>query len=373
MRVMFVITRGNDLGGAQSYVRDVARRFSADGHEVHVVAGATGALTDALAAAGIATSACPGLLRQIHPLHDPRAVRHLTRLIRAYRPDLVSCHSSKAGMIGRIAARMTGTPCLFTVHGWAFIDTVPWPVRTAYRWMERSCARLADRIVCVSEQVRQMGIDAGIDPATLTLIHNGLPDVALQLRADPGAGQPRAIMVARFAAPKDHATVIRALAQVPELQLDFVGDGPDEAAARQLAAETGVAGRIAFLGRRTDVPHVLARSHIFVLSSLSEAFPISTLEAMRAGLPTVVANVGGAGEAVRHGETGLLFERGDAAELAARLRVLAADPALRARMGARARARFEAEFTFERMYRATYDVYRAALRPAVVPEPVMET
>ena len=373
MRVMFVITRGDDLGGAQSYVRDVARRFAQDGHEVHVVAGATGALTDALSAMGIASSSCPGLLRQVHPLHDPRAVRHLTRLIREFQPDLVSCHSSKAGTIGRIAARLTGTPCVFTVHGWAFIDTVPQPIRGAYRWMERGCARLADRIVCVSDQVRQMGIDAGIAPDKLTLIHNGLPDTPRQLRADPGAGEPRAIMVARFAAPKDHATVIRALARVPGLRLDFVGDGPDEAAARQLARETGVADRIDFLGRRTDVPHLLARSHFFVLSSLSEAFPISTLEAMRAGLPTVVADVGGAGEAVRDGETGFLFPRADDERLAAHLRLLAIDPALRARMGAAARARLEAEFTFERMYRATFDVYRSALRPAVVPEPVMET
>lgn len=372
MRVMFVITRGDDLGGAQSYVRDVARRFVEDGHDVHVVAGATGALTDALAAMGISAASCPGLLRQVHPLHDPRAVRHLARLIRENQPDLVSCHSSKAGMIGRVAARLTGTPCVFTVHGWAFIDTVPQPIRGAYRWMERGCAHLADRIVCVSAQVRQMGIAAGIDPAKLTLIHNGLPDTPRQLRANPGEGAPRAIMVARFAAPKDHATVIRALALVPELRLDFVGDGPEEAAAKQLAQQTGVADRIAFLGRRTDVPHLLAKSHIFLLSSLSEAFPISTLEAMRAGLPTVVADVGGAGEAVRHGETGFLFSRADADGLAAHLRALGNDAGLRARMGAAARARFEADFTFERMYRTTLDVYRSAMRPAAMSEAVME-
>lgn len=373
MRLMFVITRGDDLGGAQAHVRDLTRRLAADGHQVHVVVGATGALTDELEASGIATSSCPGLLRQVHPVHDPRAVRQLARMIRAFAPDLVTTHSSKAGTIGRIAARVAGVPCVFTVHGWAFIDTVPRPVRDAYRWLERGCAPLARKIICVSDQVRQMGIEAGIDARRFVVVHNGLFDLPAGFRADPGAAEPRAIMVARFAAPKDHATVIRALPQVPGLRLDFVGDGPDEAAARRLAAELGVADRVTFLGRRTDVPELLARSQIFILSSHSEAFPISTLEAMRAGLPVLVANVGGAGEAVRHGETGYLFERADHAALAGRLRALAADPALRAAMGAAGRRLFEEEFTFERMYERTVGVYEAVLATASRPAPVLES
>lgn len=361
MRILFVITRGDDIGGAQMHVRDVTRRLAADGHEIHVVVGATGPLTDELEAAGISTSSCPGLLRQIHPVHDVRAVRQLARTIREFRPDLVTTHSSKAGIVGRLAARLAGAPCIFTVHGWAFIDTVRQPIRETYRQLERGCAHFARHVICVSNQVHQMGVDAGIDPQKLVVVHNGMPDIPAQLRANPGAADPRAVMVARFAAPKDHASVIKALAHVPTLRLDFVGDGPDQETARQLAADAGVADRITFLGRRTDVSEVLARSQIFILSSHSEGFPVSTLEAMRAGLPTVVSKVGGAGEAVHDGQTGFLFARADPIGLAARLNALVADPDLRSRMGAAARRRYEAEFTFERMYERTVGIYESAL------------
>lgn len=372
MRLMFVITRGDEIGGAQMHVRDLVRRLAADGHDVHVVVGASGALTDELEAVGIPTSSCSGLLRQIHPVHDARAVRQLARMIRAFAPDLVTCHSSKAGIIGRLAARAAGVPCIFTVHGWAFIVTVRQPVRGTYKVLERGCARLARRVVCVSHQVHQMGIDAGVDAAKLVVVHNGMPDVATHLRANPGSDNPRAVMVARFASPKDHASVIRAMARVPGLKLDFVGDGPDEDAAKALAGEIGVTDRIAFLGRRTDVAEILARSHIFILSSLSEGFPISTLEAMRAGLPVVVSNVGGAGEAVRDGETGFLFARANLDELADRMNRLAADAGLRASMGAAGRQFYEAEFTFERMYQRTLAIYESALEIAGQPSPALE-
>jgi glycosyltransferase involved in cell wall biosynthesis len=174
-------------------------------------------------------------------------------------------------------------------------------------------------------------------------------------------------MVARFASPKDHASVIRALPNVPGLRLAFAGDGPDEDAAKALARELGVSDRITFLGSRKDVAELLARSQIFILSSLSEGFPISTLEAMRAGLPVVVSAVGGAGEAVRHGETGLLFERANPAALADHLRRLTADAALRASMGTAGRRLFEAEFTFERMYHRTLEIYEAAISAAGEP------
>jgi glycosyltransferase involved in cell wall biosynthesis len=373
MRLMFVITRGDDLGGAQTHVRDITRRLAADGHQVHVVVGATGSLTEELQSAGIWTSSCPGLLRQVHPVHDLRAVWQLARMIGEFAPDLVTTHSSKAGMVGRLAAKLAGTPCIFTVHGWAYIDTVPQPIRGAYRWMERGCAHLASQVICVSHKVRQMGVDAGIDPRKFVVVPNGLFDVPDGLRATPGLESPRAVMVARFAAPKDHATVLRSLIHVPGLKLDFVGDGPDEEPARRLAGELGVADRVAFLGRRTDVPEILSRSQIFILSSLSEAFPISTLEAMRAGLPVVVSSVGGAGEAVRDGESGYLVERANPKGLAERLGRLAADPALRTNMGAAGRKLFEAEFTFERMYERTLAVYESVLATAALPSPVLET
>jgi glycosyltransferase involved in cell wall biosynthesis len=345
-------------------VRDLASRLVADGHEALVVAGSTGALTEALVESGVPTVVCAGLLREIHPWHDARAVAALVGIIRRFRPNLITTHSSKAGMVGRLAAAVTGTPCLYTVHGWAFNDGSAASRRALCRWLERATAPLAARIICVSEHDRRIGAAAGIRPWRLVTIHNGIPDVSSSLRAEPGKPGPvRVVMVARFAPPKDHSTLLHAVRDVEDVELDLVGDGPAQPAAEALARELGIENRVHFLGRRADVAEMLARAHLLVLTSLSEGFPLSTLEAMRAGLPVVISAVGGAPEAVEEGVTGFLVGRGDVAGLRDRLAALARDRELRDRLGQAARARYEARYTFDRMYGATLDVY-GAVAPA---------
>jgi glycosyltransferase involved in cell wall biosynthesis len=133
---------------------------------------------------------------------------------------------------------------------------------------------------------------------------------------------------------------------------------------RDLAIED----RVRFLGARDDVPALLAGSQAFALCSRSEGFPLSTLEAMRAGLPVVVSNVGGAPEAVLDGQTGYVVSDNTSAGWAERLARLACDPALRGRMGAAARAHYEQRFTFEQMYGQTAAIYRLATRQSVNPD-----
>jgi glycosyltransferase involved in cell wall biosynthesis len=171
----------------------------------------------------------------------------------------------------------------------------------------------------------------------------------------------RIVMVARFEPQKDHRTLLEAFAPLENAHLDLVGSGPGEESVRALVAERGLADRVRFLGHRADVAEVLACSHVFALISNWEGFPRSTLEAMRAGLPTVVSAVGGAAEAIVEGSTGYVVPRGDAVTLRARLSLLAGDPTLRAQLGQAARRRYEDYFTFERMYRDTLAVYHVAV------------
>ena len=350
MRVMYVITRGDDIGGAQMMVRDLAIGTRERGHEVRVVTGIGGPLTEQLAEHGIESRICPGMLREIDPRQDVRAVRAMTDLIREFGPDLVTAHSSKAGVVGRIAARRAGVPAMFTAHGWAFTGGVPQPKRTIYRLIERAMERFSDRIVCVSDYDRNLALAAGMSPTRVVTIHNALNDIDPSLRAVPDEGSPvRLVKIARFAQPKDHETLFRALTTLPDLEVDLVGDGPGLDDARRLADDLGLGPRIHFLGQRTDVEEILARSHIFVLSSRWEGFPRSTLEAMRAGLPVVVSNVGGAPEALTDGVTGFLVAAGDREQLAERVRDLVRSPQLRREMGEAGRARYEREFTFGTM------------------------
>lgn len=362
MKLLMIITRGDEVGGAQIHLRELCRGLLSAGHEVQVVAGSGGILTGALETMGIACRICPSLLREIHPVRDVRAVADLRRIIRAVRPDLVCTHSTKAGIIGRVAARLSGVPSTFTAHGWAFVDAVPQPQRSIYRTLERFAAPLASRVICVSEHDRRIGIAAGMSARRLVTIHNGLPDEVVEQSEPRQLGDPvRAVMVARFATPKDHRTVIAALRDVPGVVLDLVGDGPDLPAVHQYASESGMDERVNFLGNRDDVPAILARSDIFVLSSDREGFPLSTLEAMRASLPVVVSNVGGAPEAIGPDETGLLVTARDAAGFRDALNMLANDPERRRAMGRAGRERFLSEFSFPTMLAKTLAVYDAAL------------
>jgi glycosyltransferase involved in cell wall biosynthesis len=197
----------------------------------------------------------------------------------------------------------------------------------------------------------------------MTTIHNGMLDVDSSLRADPAISPPRMIMVARFEAQKDHETLFRALDRLKHLEwrLDLVGGGPDEERFKSLANELGLAGRITFHGHSADVARLLARSQIFLLITNWEGFPRSTLEAMRAGLPSIVTDVGGNREAFATGAEGVAVPHRSVGELAAAVERLVSDPAMRAEMGARARRTYEEHFTFEIMYRRYLAEYRRLL------------
>ena len=224
-------------------------------------------------------------------------------------------------------------------------------------------APLAARIICVSAYDRQLAVAAGIAPRRLVTIHNGMPDVPPADRADPMTSAPvRIVMVARFAPQKDHMTLLRAVAALDGVHLDLVGEGPTLAATRELAWRLGIDERVHFLGHRDDVPAILARAHIFALISNWEGFPRSTLEAMRAGLPAVVTDVGGAAEAIVEEETGFVIPPRDENATRERLQGLVADPRRRGAMGAAARRRYEEQFTFEPLFARTYAVYQESVR-----------
>jgi glycosyltransferase involved in cell wall biosynthesis len=179
-------------------------------------------------------------------------------------------------------------------------------------------------------------------------------------------------MVARYGAQKDHPTLLRALASLQRhpWELDLIGDGPLMGDTEALARELGLAGRVHFLGQRNDVDRRLASAQISLLITNWEGFPLSILEAMRAGLPVVASDVGGVAESVRDGESGFLVARGDVAQLRDRIERLLADPHLRRRLGASGRERFVRDFTLDVSVAKTLAVYRdtlagaGAVRPA---------
>jgi glycosyltransferase involved in cell wall biosynthesis len=276
----------------------------------------------------------------------------------------VHASSSKAGVLGRLAAVVAGVPIrIFTVHGWAF-SAYSGLASMAYLWADRTAARVTTMTICVSEHERATGLRARTCRPERTVVIPNAVDVAAAPRAGGDRPLPRLITVGRLKAPKDFSTLLRALAGLEPRSFEealIVGSGPDRSRVEQELSSLGLGGRVRVLGERQDVRTLLADSDVFVLSSRSEGLPVSVLEAMAAGLPVVASDVGGLRELVVEGETGLLVPPADPEALAAALQGLLADRALRRRLGAAGRARAEARFDLAPFRRAHLEVYRREL------------
>ncbi|MBA3658870.1 MAG: glycosyltransferase family 4 protein [Gemmatimonadales bacterium] len=360
MKLAYVITRSEPMGGAQVHVRDLSLAFRAQGHEVTVFTGDAGHFTSDLSEHGVPWAIVPHLQTRINLLHDLRAVKELKIALERVEPDLISAHSSKAGIVARLAGRMLKVPVIFTAHGWAFTTGTAPASAALYRTIERLAAPLAARIITVSQFDRDLAVRRGVcPPDRVVAVHNGMPDIPADQLAAPDRSPPRLIMVARFEPQKDQTSLLEALAGLTDLgwSLDLVGDGPLLPAARAQVERLGLVERVRFLGPRRDVARLLAGSQIFVLTTRWEGLPRSILEAMRAGLPVVASDVGGVHECVSDGTTGFVTPRGGVDAVRDRLRRLLGDPALRRTMGERSRQTYERSFRLEHTVAHTLGVY----------------
>ncbi|MEM8638275.1 MAG: glycosyltransferase family 4 protein [Cyanobacteria bacterium P01_G01_bin.54] len=363
MKILIFITRSDTLGGAQVHVKDLSIALQSHGHVVLVVTGHPGIFTDVLDSLGLYSTYCPSLQRSINVPKDIRCIFEMWNIIRTFDPDLVTLHSSKAGILGRIVSFFAGhKPCIFTVHGWGFRGFSRFK-QLVLKLLELIVEPFADKIICVSNYDREVGLELGIPTRKLVGIHNGIPDVPRNLQARSVSTNPMSlVMVARMDIPKDHDTLLQAIQFIDNVELKLVGDGQRYFEIADKVERLGLSQKVELLGFRSNIPLIIVQSDVFVLISHWEGFPLTTLEAMRAGLPVIVSDVGGASEAVIEGQTGYCIPEGDVESLRNRIQVLADDPKLRKRMGQAARKHYEENFTFERMFQKTLTVYEEVLR-----------
>lgn len=382
MRILHVITR-MILGGAQeNTLLSVLGQMDA-GHEVRLISGPSlgpeGSLVREALDAGVDYVEIPSLLRAIRAVDDVRACRALARQIREFNPDVVHTHSSKAGILGRMAAWRYGVPfVVHTIHGLPFHPYQSVLLNRLYIFAERFGAKRCHRILSVADAMTDQAVYAGIAPrAKFETVYSGM-------RMDPFLNENRDIQalrtelgiepedivigkIARLFELKGHEYLLQAFAdlwkQEPRLRLLLVGDGVRRQELCRLAERFGIGDRIVWAGLvpHDRVPDMIACMDMVVHCSLREGLARVLPQALLSGKPTVSFDVDGAREVIIDGKTGWLVPPRDVGALTEIVQAVLADPEEAATRARRGRELCRERFDWRTMASRLLDIYQKGL------------
>jgi glycosyltransferase involved in cell wall biosynthesis len=374
--VCHIITK-LELGGAQENTLFTVSHLDPARFRPVLITGEPGLLDDdARKLPGVEFYQVSSLVREMRPLSDLRALVSLTKLLRRLKPLIVHTHSSKAGILGRLAAWLAGVPLIIhSIHGFGFTRYQSPPVRRTLIALEWLAARITTRFFSVSEANRRLGMELGLfADDRCTVIRSGVDLEAIrrtrvnttakkrELGLEPG--RPVVGMVAPMKPQKAPLDFVRVAARVagekPETQFLFIGGGELRGAIEAEIARLGLVKSFRLTGWRRDVPALMRCLDVFVLTSLWEGLPRVYLEALASGVPVVGTRVDGAAEVVRDGVNGYLLAPGDVPGLAERVLALLANPTLAADMGKRGGS-LPPEFDIHDMVRRQAEEYTRLL------------
>lgn len=363
VNILTIIT-SSDIGGAQIHVKDLAVELKRLGNQITILVGSEDPeFPQMLEDLNIPYHIVNNLIRSINPIKDFKAYKEIRQIIKEVKPDLLTLHSSKAGILGRIVAYFEKIPSTFTIHGWVFTDSTNKQKQAVYKLIEKAGALLPTHLIAVSKYDGKIGVQQKIcKHKKLTVIQNGMPDIEPHLMSKPESETPKLIMIARFSHPKDHIILIEALAELKELpwELNLVGgDGGLLAKTKNSINNHNLEDRVNILGYRNDIDELIAESQIFILSSKKEGLPLAIIEAMRAKLPVVASNVGGVSELVVNDKTGYLTNSKE--EMVKSLRTLITKPKKRKDMGNMGRDNYRKYFTINLQFKKTFILYNTIL------------
>lgn len=351
-RVLHIITKMAACGGASKTARLFASRQNrpSSTFEAAIAYGQACADEDELGPpTDVPCFKLNDLVRPISPVRDLAAYRQIRQLLREYGPRVVHTHSSKAGVLGRLAAAAEGVPAtVHHVHGWSFHEGMsPWR-REVYRRLERRMGRHCDGLLFVAENDRALAqqyrigrgecrhmIRSGIDVSEFPAVSRegrraareelGIPQDAYVVGT---VGQMRPQK-----APLDFVAVARLLKQANDrARFVWIGDGPMRSDVEDAALRAGLNSALVLAGSRPDVPQLYAALDAFLLTSRWEGLPRTVVEALLVGIPVIATAVPGTAEIISHRETGMLAPPGDTEALAQCVTDVSQDPDLARRL-----------------------------------------
>jgi glycosyltransferase involved in cell wall biosynthesis len=370
-RIAHVITSSHPFGGAQRNTLLTIKGLARDGYKVELICGTGGRLIPEAESLGISVHELADLVRPLTPSQDLRALCQIYRLCRMRGYSIVHTHSVKAGLLGRLAARLAGVPTIVhTIHGAPFVLGNDLRSRI-YFFYERFIGYLTCRVVCVGEVLRREVAGWKVLPEhKLTTIYSGieLSAYAPQCSADAMKQKLRADRawpivgcIGRLSEQKAQSDLVEAIAllkpKYPEILLLLAGDGELRSQLEQQISKLELTGNVWLLGERDDIADLLSVFEVYAMSSRWEGVGRALTEAMYAGLPVVATAVNGVTELVIDGQTGILVPPANSARIAAAVDRLVSDRTLAKMLGAEARRRVADLMDADRMVSDLEELY----------------
>ena len=384
MKIVHIQTRWI-TGGAEENVLSSCEHQVRSGHQVVLIHGQDfdEGMRKKVIAVGAEVLTLPEMIHPISSKSDLKAIIRLTKILRKMQPDIVHTHNSKAGVVGRIAARLAGVPTV--IHG---IHILPFvnvgKLKAAlYIALERMCAPLTDAFISVSPSVRDICIEKGIGKASRHYYafsamdvdrfkNPELPDDWRSLLNVPDGEErpPTAVMLAAFEPRKRIIEFIQALpyafAGSDDWRVLFAGRGQTEAEARNLVEVLGLSENVCFAGFRPDPEAMIALADIGVLTSAREGLPRVVVQFAAAGKPSVISDLPGIGDIVENDVNAIVTSARDVSEAAKAVAALLSDPVKLNRMSAGARQIDVDAWSPARMNEAIDEVYRRYTHAAYI-------
>jgi glycosyltransferase involved in cell wall biosynthesis len=376
VKVAHLITR-LDLGGAQQNTLYCCANHDRKKYDVVLVTGVGGYLdAEAKKIKNCKTYFMPELKHAIHPWWDMVALFKLASFLKKEKIRIIHTHSSKAGFLGRWAARLAEVPVIIhTVHGWSFFKEQFFLTRFLYQTLERWTAPITDKLIVVSQDNQNEGLSHRIGrKEQYSVIHSGiLPKKYLlaALKAKQARqklnpqNRPCVLVLSNFKKQKSPLDVVetakRLAAKIPSVLFIWAGDGPLLSEVKDFIAKENLSENFKLLGWREDIAELLAASDVMFLASIHEGLPRVVLQTMAAGKPVVATAVNGTPEAVKNGVTGYLVQPHATGEMAETLAKILSRKSLGQKMGKAGQKSLRGTFLMDRMLLEIEKLYGALM------------
>ncbi len=370
VNLLYVITK-LELGGAQKQLLSLVAHLDKQKYSLSLITARNGLLINKdQSIEKLRLIRSRYLERPVSPIKDFLAIWEIYCFIKKNKIDIVHTHSSKAGILGRWAARLAGAKIVIhTVHGWSFNEHQNPLWRRIIVWLERLTALITDKLIVVSHRDWQAGLDNYIgNKDKYRLVRYGIDYEDFNkkvegLREELGINTSDLLvgMISCFKPQKSPQDFIRLAFLVnkviPRTKFILVGDGNLRKKIERLISKFNLEHKVILTGWRYDIPRILSAMDIFVLTSLWEGMPISVIEAMAASLPVVATNTGGVTEILLEGKNGFLVPKRDINKMAEKLIYLLKDENLRKQISHNARIYLDSNFALKNMVRNTENLY----------------